>query len=165
MMERSRIEFHAIGRKRMKEARSAPMPIHELYAELEGGLCLAQELDLVDTQAPIEIANGRQRGFAHSDGSYLAGLDHGDAPAQASGEVRECRRSHPASCAATDDDDLLDLRAHELPAHVSASGSTAQKRRMNSACVGVSRAAVAMRVRMCASVPRSSPSSKCSASR
>jgi hypothetical protein len=50
-------------------------PVHELDAELERGLGPGHELRFVDADAPIEIADVRQRGLADPDDANVTRLD------------------------------------------------------------------------------------------
>ena len=82
-------------------------PVAELYAQLEGALRPAQEIVFVQAEHPVEIANGRNRGLAHSHRADLLGFHEADIDRGSHG-FREQRRRHPSGRAASGDNDLLD---------------------------------------------------------
>src|SRR6185503_16844803 len=81
-------------------------PVHELDAELERALGLADEIVLVEAEHRVEGVDGRNGGLAHADAAYLLGLYQTDAARTRTKRARKCRRRHPAGRTAADDDDL-----------------------------------------------------------
>src|SRR3954471_15969842 len=130
MMEVRTAESRTVRRERMKEGDSGSCPVDKLDSQFESSLRLAYEIDLVDSEHAVKAADRGQRRFADSNGTNLARFDHCDRfrPRTAQ-KVRDCRCSHPPSCAAAYDDDAFDCSMR----HGHQGGAAAQCRAMNSA--------------------------------
>src|SRR5882724_9880550 len=83
-------------------------PAPEFDTQLVGGLRLLHELSFIETDNLIEPVNGRNGGFAHSDGTDVVGFDQRDRTLPQVDGSAQRRGGHPAGRAAADDDDLAD---------------------------------------------------------
>ena len=109
VVERDVAEVFADGAEGVHVAVTFAPPVHELDAELEGGLGLADELVLIDPQHVIEEHDGGDGRLAHADRADILGLDQGDLHPR-SHHLGQSRRGHPARRAAADDGDRLQFR-------------------------------------------------------
>jgi hypothetical protein len=83
-------------------------PVNELDAQLEGALRSPHEFGLIQAHRAVECFDGRNGGFAHTDGANFVGLNQSDLTAlsQRIGQRGCC---HPSSGAASNNDDVSDL--------------------------------------------------------
>ncbi len=89
----------------VKEAMALAAPADELDAELEGGLTAADEIELVDAEMSVVVADGRQGRLPHPDRADGFGFDQGDADRLRQGDT-EVSRAHIAGGTAAGDDDM-----------------------------------------------------------
>ena len=91
------LEFHAAPElaeraEGMDVVFTGQIPAAKLDAELERALRLAHEVRFVEAQQLVEVAQRRQRRFAHSDGADLVGLDQRHRVAFGMQDLRRRRR-------------------------------------------------------------------------
>jgi hypothetical protein len=112
MVEIDVVDRRAELAERMDIFVADPAPVRELDAELDRRLRLAHEIDFVEPERVVEVANVRDGRFADSDDSDLRRLDQPDrdGPPQF---ARQCRRRHPTGAATANDQDA----AHRLVGH------------------------------------------------
>ena len=90
------------------------VPVAKLDAELERGLRLAHELRLVDPQQRVEVAQGGQRGLAHTHRADVIGLDEREAIAIRMQHLRAGSSAHPAGGTTADNHDVQGRMRHEF---------------------------------------------------
>src|SRR5450755_335533 len=88
----------------MAEAR----PVSELDGQFVSGLCLPDQVILIDAQRPDEIHDGRDRGLADTDRADTLGLNQAYARAEPFQHSGEARGRHPAGRPTAYDDNALD---------------------------------------------------------
>ena len=86
-------------------------PVLEADRQLDGGLCLAEEISLVDPEDSIDLLDRRDRCLAHADDTDVVGLDEFDLDLPAK-DFGQQRGRHPSCCTAAQYDDLAGRSGH-----------------------------------------------------